>query len=90
MANKTVQILGEAHDLGAATAQALDTLQQVQSDPDASPSVRVAAARAVLTVALDLQKTIEAAPKTASEIDISDLDALIAQQRSLHSPDSQQ
>ena len=90
MGTKTVQILGESHDLGAATSQALDTLQQVQDDPEASPSVKVAAARAVLSVALDLQKTLDAAPQTASEIDIGDLDALIAQQRSLHSPDNQQ
>ena len=90
MAGKQVQILGVSLDLAAASAQALDTLQSVQDDPEASPATKVAAARAVLAVALDVQKSADLRPQSASEIDMGTLDALIDQQRQQMTPETQQ
>ena len=90
MAGKQVRILGVQVDLASASAQALETLQAVQDDPEASAATKVAAARAVLSVALDVQRSMEAAPPSASEIDLGDLDRLIDQQRQQIAPETKQ
>lgn len=90
MTGKQVQILGVSLDLAAASAQALDTLQSVQDDPEASPATKVAAARAVLAVALDVQKSADSRPQSASEIDLGDLDRLIDQQRQITTAETKQ
>ena len=85
-----MKILGVSLDLAAASAQALDTLQSVQDDPEASAATKVAAARAVLAVALDVQKSADMRPQSANEIDLGDLDRLIDQQRQQMTPETKQ
>jgi len=78
MGNELVKVSGE---LASAADEAVRTLRSIQGDEDVSPSVRVAAARAIIATALDVQKEADR-NVTANELDLSDLDQLIANQRS--------
>ena len=68
-------------ELGKAADEAVCVLRAIQSDEDVSPSVRVAAARAIISTALEVQREAERSV-TANELEIADLDQLIANQRS--------
>lgn len=75
------ELVKVSSELASAADEAVRTLRTIQGDEDVSPSVRVAAARAIIATALDVQKETER-NQTANELDLSDLDQLIANQRS--------
>ena len=59
---------------------AVRVLREIQSDQDASPSVRVQAARALISTGLEVQREADRVV-TANELDLGELDQLIANQR---------
>lgn len=68
-------------ELKDAAEEAVTVLRKIQGDEDVSPSVRVSAAKAIISTALEVQREAEKSV-TANELDLSDLDQLIANQRS--------
>ena len=79
MGTELVKVSSE--ELKKAATEAVTVLRKIQGDEDVSPSVRVSAAKAIISTALEVQREAERS-QTANELDISDLDQLIANQRS--------
>lgn len=77
MAKDLVKVSSE---LAEGCEDAVRVLREIQTDRDASPSVRVQAARALINTGLEVQREADRVVN-ASEIDINDLDQLIANQR---------
>ena len=77
----TTELVKVSPELGKAADEAVCVLRSIQADADVSPSVRVAAARAIISTALEVQREAERSV-TANELDLTDLDQLIANQRS--------
>ena len=77
----STELVKVSPELGKAADEAVRTLRAIQADEDVSPSVRVAAARAIISTALEVQREAERSV-TANELDLTDLDQLIANQRS--------
>ena len=67
-------------ELKNAAEEAVTVLRKIQGDEDVSPSVRVSAAKAIISTALEVQREAERSV-TANELDLGDLDQLIANQR---------
>lgn len=78
MSTELVQV--SSVELKAAATEAVTVLRQIQGDEDVSPSVRVSAAKAIISTALEVQREAEKSV-TANELDLGDLDQLIANQR---------
>ena len=68
-------------ELKNAATEAVTVLRAIQGDEDVSPSVRVSAAKAIISTALEVQREAERSV-TANELELADLDQLIANQRS--------
>lgn len=76
----STELVKVSPELGKAADEAVCVLRAIQSDEDAPPSVRVSAAKAIISTALEVQR--EAARSvTANDMDLGDLDQLIANQR---------
>lgn len=67
-------------ELASGCEEAVRVLREIQRDQEASPSVRVQAARALISTGLEVQREADRVV-TANELDIGDLDQLIANQR---------
>ena len=68
-------------ELASGCEEAVRVLREIQRDQEASPSVRVQAARALISTGLEVQREAERRVVTANELDIGDLEQLIANQR---------
>ena len=77
MAKELVKVSSE---LAQGCEEAVRVLREIQRDQDASPSVRVQAARALISTGLEVQREADRVV-TANELDLGDLDQLIANQR---------
>ena len=74
------EVVKVSSELAQGCEEAVRVLREIQSDQGASPSVRVQAARALISTGLEVQREADRAV-TANELDLDDLDQLIANQR---------
>ena len=77
MDTKLVKVSDSLRD---GVSEAIQTLREVCADSDAPASSRVQAARGLIATALDVQAQADRAV-SANEIDMQELDTLIANQR---------
>lgn len=74
------ELVKVSSELAQGCEEAVRVLREIQRDQDASPSVRVQAARALISTGLEVQREADRVV-TANELDLGDLDQLIANQR---------
>lgn len=74
------ELVKVSSELASGCEEAVRVLREIQTDQEASPSVRVQAARALISTGLEVQREADRVV-TANELDLGELDQLIANQR---------